>query len=357
MSKTVFLETHNLKNKAGGLGTFNHELVKAFAKLDHGKLRLKLNAKDDRGLKESYGDKFDYHHYSSLSRHKFFRIKDRFDLWHSVNQNTKVEPFNNVPYLLTVHDVNFAEETEDPKSEKLKKLFVEKLQRSTAITFVSKYAKLQAHRHFEIPKIPEYVIHNGNPITERLDISGHKPTVDVSKPFFYTIGDFLERKNFTAIVRMMALMPQYNLIISGDHHKSYGEEVKKLIAGLGLGQRVLLTDKVDEIGKQYYYSKCVAFLFPSIREGFGLPPIEAMVFGKPVFLANKTSLPEVGGPDAFYWDDFEPNYMRDIVVKGLKTFVEDPEISRNMISRSKIFTWEGAAEKYLEVYKSLLFLS
>lgn len=348
------METHNLKNKAGGLGTFNHELVKAFAKLDHGDLRLTLNVQDEKSLKEIYGDKFDYHHYSSLSRHKFFRIKERFDLWHSVNQNTKVEPAKKMPYLLTIHDVNFAEETEDSKSEKLHKLFLEKLQRSTAICYVSKYAKVQAHKHFEIPNVPEHIIHNGNPITDRLDISDYKPTVDVSKPFFYAIGDFLERKNFTSIVRMMALMPEYNLIISGDHNKEYGEEVKKLIIGLGLSNRVLLTNKVDEKGKQYYYSKCRAFLFPSIREGFGLPPIEAMAFGKPVFLANRTSLPEVGGPDAFYWEDFEPNYMRDIIIKGLNTFKEDASIAQKMIDRSKIFSWENAAKKYLELYNSLV---
>jgi glycosyltransferase involved in cell wall biosynthesis len=53
--------------------------------------------------------------------------------------------------------------------------------------------------------------------------------------------------------------------------------------------------------KQFYLSKCHAFVFPSIREGFGLP--QAMHFGKPVFLSNKTSLPEVGGKHAYYWDN------------------------------------------------------
>ncbi len=74
--------------------------------------------------------------------------------------------------------------------------------------------------------------------------------------------------------------------------------------------RVFLTGKVDDIAKQFYLSKCHAFVFPSIREGFGLPPIEAMHFGKPIFLSNKTSLPEIGGEHCYYWDNFDPEYMK-----------------------------------------------
>lgn len=55
------------------------------------------------------------------------------------------------------------------------------------------------------------------------------------------------------------------------------------------------------------YESCVAFLFPSITEGFGLPVIEAMSFGTPVFLSNSSSLPEVGGNEAFYWNSYEVN--------------------------------------------------
>src|SRR5690606_9157768 len=74
---------------------------------------------------------------------------------------------------------------------------------------------------------------------------------------------------------------------------------------------------IDEAQKAWAYANCAGFLFPSLTEGFGLPPIEAMHFGKPVFLARRTSLPEVGGDVAEYFDDFEPAAMRRVVEAGL----------------------------------------
>ncbi|MDZ4329084.1 MAG: glycosyltransferase family 1 protein, partial [Flavobacterium sp.] len=94
MSKTVFLETHNLKNKATGLGTFNYELIKGLYQLEFNDLELTLNAKNPKLLEAEFGDKFNYNKYTNLSRHHIFRIRKKYDLWHSVNQNTKVEPFH-----------------------------------------------------------------------------------------------------------------------------------------------------------------------------------------------------------------------------------------------------------------------
>ena len=171
MSKTVFLETHNLKNKATGLGTFNYELIKGLYQLDFNDLELTLNAKNPKLLEAEFGDKFNYNKYTNLSRHRIFRIRKKYDLWHSVNQNTKVEPFHVKKYLLTVHDVNFVEEISSDMNHKANKLFIAKLEKSTAITYISEFAKKQTHEYFKVPNVPEYVIYNGNPISTILDTS------------------------------------------------------------------------------------------------------------------------------------------------------------------------------------------
>lgn len=355
MSKTVFLETHNLKNKATGLGTFNYELIKGLQQLDFGDLELTLNCKDPGTLSSEFGDKFKYHKYNNLSRHKFFRIRKKYDLWHSVNQNTKVEPFHSQKYLLTVHDVNFVEEVSSDMNHRLNRLFIEKLQRSSAITYISEFAKQQTHEYFKVPNVPEFIIYNGNPISTILDTSHFISKVQTDKPFLYSIGDFLERKNFLSVVKMMLFLPGFNLILSGNNDKPYGKEIENFISQNNLQNRVFLTGKVDEFAKQYYLSKCEAFVFPSIREGFGLPPIEAMAFGKPVFLSDKTSLPEIGGENTYYWTHFDPEYMKNVLEEGLSHFYSNQtEMELLIKKRAATFNWKTAAGRYLSVYREIL---
>ena len=81
--------------------------------------------------------------------------------------------------------------------------------------------------------------------------------------------------------------------------------------------------------------------------------MEAMYFGRPVILSTATALPEIGGTDAFYFNDFEPNNMRTVLQNALKIFKQNPELGDKMKARAKMFTWADAAKKYLEVYRSL----
>ncbi len=353
--KSVFLETHNINNRATGLGTFNYELIKGFSQLEFDDLELTFNVKNPGSLKAEFGEKFIYHKYTSLSRYWVFRTRKKYDLWHSVNQNTKVEPFHINNYLLTVHDVNFVEEISSDINHKRNLAFIEKLKKSTAITYISEFAKKQTHQYFDVPKIPEYVIHNGNPISTILDTSKFISPIPLHKPFLYSIGDFLERKNFLSLVKMMVHITDFNLILSGNNNKVYGKEIENFIKDNNLQNRVFLTGKVDDLAKQFYLSKCLAFVFPSIREGFGLPPIEAMSFGKPVFLSNKTSLPEIGGENAYYWDNFDPEYMKTVLTNGLDHFRSNQnEMKELMKKRAASFDWKIAAAEYLKVYKDIL---
>ncbi len=354
--KRIFLESHNINNRAGGLGTFNFELIKAMAAQPADGMELHLNAKHPEELKALYGDRFCYHKYSSLQRHPLFRIKTRYDLWHSLNQNTKIEPFFKSKYLLTVHDVNFVEEVSSDMADKHNQRFVKKLERADSITYISEFAKKQAHSYFNIPNVPEYIIYNGNPISAVADISQYKPTVPVDVPFLYSIGDFQERKNFLAVIKMAAVMPPgVNLILSGNDSHEYGTIVKQYIAEHKLGHRVFLTGKVDEAGKQYYMQRCLAFVFPSVREGFGLPPIEAMKFGRPVFLSSLTSLPEIGGSAAYYWDDFDPEYMRERFYEGMNDYENNIQgRTKALQERAAFFSWEKSAAEYLSVYQKMM---
>ena len=82
-----------------------------------------------------------------------------------------------------------------------------------------------------------------------------------------------------------------------------------------------------------------------------MPPIEAMKFDKPVFLSNLTSLPEIGGDAAFYWENFDPNYMKEFLLENLENFKANRVFYIDKIrKRANYFSWEKAAKQYLELY-------
>lgn len=354
--KHIFLESHNIKNRHFGFGQFNYHLIKGLYNAQISDFKITLHAKDIESLKAEFGDYFNYIKYYSFRRYPLFRIKKKFDVWHSVNQNIKIEPFHNIPYVLTVHDVNFIEEVSNKMDHEVNLRFQDKLNRSSAITYISEFAKKSTHQYFKVPDVPEFVIYNGNPILNVDLPQNYQPKQVPIFPFLFSVGELTPRKNVHTLIEMLPFLPNHHLVLSGNSNTDYaksvlGDRIKKL----DLEDRVCITGKISEQDKHFYLKNCEAFLFPSLREGFGIPPIEAMRFGKPVFLSNSTSLPEIGGENAFYWENYEPEYMAFVVKEGLRCFQENQkEMSSKYIAHAKSFDWDLAATQYIEVYKSLL---
>ncbi|MGB0982176.1 MAG: glycosyltransferase family 4 protein [Winogradskyella sp.] len=351
----IFLETHNINNMFTGFGQYNFHLLKALMEINDSELEFHVHTRPLNALKPHFGTFFKYKRYFGARRYKFTSVRKKYDIWHSLNQNTKIEPYYNLPYVLTIHDVNFIEEISSDLNNERNQRFIEKLNRSHAIIYISEFAKSSTHKYFNVPNIPEYVIYNGNPLVSIENLDGFSTAIDVSKKYLYSIGDFLERKKFHLLVEMMQYLPNYNLVISGNDTRPYGNLVREMISKYNLSDRVFLTGRVTEKEKHYYLKNCTAFVLPSQNEGFGLPVIEAMKFGVPVFLSNSASLPEIGGKYAFYWDNLNAKYMADILNSKLDYYENNKILlAEKLKERASYFSWHKAAKLYIEVYKKLL---
>jgi glycosyltransferase involved in cell wall biosynthesis len=290
------------------------------------------------------------------SYHKFlFPSTRKFSIWHSTHQDTDYFPSGRkLKKLLTVHDLNYLHDSRktEEKKNRFKKSLQQKIDEADQITAISAYSLADLRQHFQLLDKPCTVIYNGcNMLTEYPD---QKPAGAPSKPFLFTIGTITEKKNFHVLPALLE-KNDYFLVIAGiTQSSSYKEKILQEAKRFGVSERLLFTGPVSEADKQWYLKHCLAFVFPSLAEGFGLPVVEAMHFGRPTILSNATSLPEIGGTAASYFENFDPSSMQQILEKSLHEFQLHPEFSEKIRQQSSRFSWSQAAAEYHGIYSELL---
>jgi glycosyltransferase involved in cell wall biosynthesis len=173
-------------------------------------------------------------------------------------------------------------------------------------------------------------------------------------PFLLFLGVIHPKKNVHTLLPLLEAFPDYRLVLAGPDGHPYAQHLREQAQKLGVADRFLMPGAVDEAAKLWLYAHCEAFLFPSLSEGFGLPVAEAMTFGKPVFSSNLTSLPEVGGKEAYYFDDFEPENMAKVLHDGLHDFGQNALRQERLRKRAAGFSWPNVARDYWALYKGLM---
>jgi glycosyltransferase involved in cell wall biosynthesis len=196
------------------------------------------------------------------------------------------------------------------------------------------------------------VIYNGVHVPETFHIAIPDFIENPHEKFFFTVGEVKKRKNFHVLLDLMKLMPEYKLYIAGSNSSYYAKEMEKRIIFEHI-DNVRILGQITDAEKLWMYKNCTAFFFPSLLEGFGLPVIEAMMFGKPVFTTRSTSLPEIGGEVAFYWDDFHPEVMLKVVKDNLAYYHATPHFKQKLQNHAATFSYERHFEQYLDLYRSL----
>jgi glycosyltransferase involved in cell wall biosynthesis len=276
-----------------------------------------------------------------------------FDLVHIPHQLPSY-PFSKASKtVLTIHDLNFLYTKNSAKKEKYRKKVQDNINKADAVTFISQFTQNDCFDNLTFPNnVATEVIYNG---VSQLTPPSPRPNWCPDSPFLFSLGVMLDKKNFHVLFPFVKLLPDdIKLVIAGDTNTKYGQYLTAQLSTLGIENKVLMPGAISEEQKSYLYQHCQAFVFPSIAEGFGLPVIEAMRIGKPVFCSNKTSLAEIGSKFAFFWNDFDPLKMKDVFERGMQQFSENPSHKNEQIKYAQSFTWERNAMGYIHLYNQLL---
>jgi glycosyltransferase involved in cell wall biosynthesis len=222
------------------------------------------------------------------------------------------------------------------------------LKRADEIICISDHVLSDLRRHTRL-ETPAIRIHNG---VNSLTAQPQTPVVELEQQLYlFHIGRMTPNKNVGALINLAEHWPDQQFVFAGPR-SGYTEGFQREAQTRGLANVRFLFD-VSESQKAWLYAHCEALLMPSLTEGFGLPAIEAMYFGRPVFLSALTSLPEIGGETARYFHDFEPDSMMRTIQSGLRDMLE-PGTENRIKEWAQNFTWDNCIRHYISRYAKAL---
>lgn len=303
-----------------------------------------------------FGNEVDYLSSSKRLNRCFPFLFPKFDVWHSTHQLSQFRPFySGTKRILTFHDLNYLYEREGFSRYRKHRQLQGKIDRANQLVCISHFTQKEVERNLNLNGKKCDVIYNYvEPFDESL---ASKPSIDIKMPFFFTIGSLRKKKNFHVLLYLMKLYPEKHLYIAGVEAKKkkknrYARMMKERIKNEKI-INVTLLGGISHTEKIWMYKNCEAFLFPSLFEGFGLPVIEAMQFGKPVFSSAETSLKEIGGQFAFFWDGFDPYHMKTLIDANLERFYNDKEWIRREKEYAESFSTNNFFKEYEKLYESV----
>lgn len=348
----ILFDAERMKYEHTGL--YHYCLQLGNALLDAAQSDIELAFYKNASVGKLFGDELDYK--EQRTYHKFFKPAwSDVDIFHANYQLSRYLPRKgNTRVVLTIHDLNFIPEgkSDDKIKEYLAKM-QKNIDRADEIVAISNYVKHDIEQYCKVGDKQIHVIYNGNNVNlQQFDLLDS--VSPLAKPYLFTIGTVNKKKNFKSLLYLL-LGNSYDLVISGFFQEpAYIEEIRALAKKIGVADRVHLTGPISEEEKYTYLKHAELFVFPSVAEGFGLPVVEAMAFGKRVLLSKATSLPEIGGKEAFYLDSTDDEYMEDYGRNKLENMLSRLPRTTEIRQWAAQFSWERAAQNYLHIYKQLI---
>jgi glycosyltransferase involved in cell wall biosynthesis len=289
----------------------------------------------------------------------------KVDLFHAPHY--VVSPLTTCPTVVTIHDcihLRFPQYLPSRAAHLYARTFMSMAAtRARRILTVSEASKDDILHYLKVPPSKIEVIHNA--LDERLaaaptpeDIARVRDRFMLNAPFVLYAGNIKPHKNVDRLIEAFAILrarggQDIKLLIIGDEISKY-PNLRRLVHRFQLHQHVRFLGFVPDATLAALYRLATVFVFPSLYEGFGLPPLEAMASGTPVITSNVSSLPEVVGDAALLIDPMNASAIADAMARVLSDEPLRAELVRRGLERVKAFSWERSVRRTREVYAEVL---
>lgn len=230
---------------------------------------------------------------------------------------------------------------------------------------ISDFTRDEGLAHLDIPEDKAVTISAAvEPFFRRLDIDKNeaadiKKKFGICRPFILCAGGSDDRKNLPRLVEAYAALPKqlrnkYHLLLAGRMSECHTAKLKHTARSKGLNNdELIFTDFISDKELIQLYNLCELYVFPSWREGFGLPALEAMACGVPVICANTSSLPEVIDLADALFDPFDVAAISQKMAQALEDGSFRERLRKHGLRQAKNFSWDETARRSFEAWASL----
>lgn len=289
--------------------------------------------------------------------------REHVDLLHQPTFSAPI--IYNRPVVVTVHDliaVHFGEDIPFWSRQYFARWMPFSYRFADHIIAVSNHTKKDIVNLLKVPEDKITVIYEAaekmfTPINDKPALDKVREKYHLPLKFFLHVGTLNPRKNLEFLVTVYSEIakkyPDYQLVIAGKkgwHYENLLLQVKRL----GLENKINFIGYIDDEDKVAIYNAATLLVFPSVYEGFGLPPLEAMASGLPVVASNRSSIPEVVGDGGILADPTDVKSW----VGAISSLIESPQKLRDLsakgIKQAQRFSWEKTAQQTIDVYDKVL---
>jgi glycosyltransferase involved in cell wall biosynthesis len=282
------------------------------------------------------------------------------DIFHSTD--FVLPPVRQARTILTVHDLAFMRLPQCAEASLrayLNKVVPRSIERADLVLADSQSTKSDLIELLGVSPDKIEVVYAGverrfRPMEGEIALQRAKKRYGLDFPFILSLGTLEPRKNFSGLIEAYALMgdKELKLVIAGGRGWLY-DGVFARVEELGLEDKVIFPGFVADEDLPALYNLAELFVFPSLYEGFGLPPLEAMACGTPVVTSDRPSLPEVVGEAGLMVEATDSEELAEAMERVLTDENLRRERREKGLKQAERFTWEAAAGKLLDVYRRL----